>query len=67
MAHRVIQDMSLIEESLRSGEVRGKYGEYSKNGVPGWIRTSGLSLRRRTLYPAELREQAKFGFWSADR
>lgn len=25
-------------------------------GVPGWIRTSGLSLRRRTLYPAELRE-----------
>ena len=27
------------------------------NGVPGAIRTRGLSLRRRTLYPAELREQ----------
>ncbi len=24
-------------------------------GVPGGIRTHGLSLRRRTLYPAELR------------
>ena len=24
-------------------------------GVPGAIRTRGLSLRRRTLYPAELR------------
>ncbi len=24
-------------------------------GVPGRIRTAGLSLRRRTLYPAELR------------
>jgi hypothetical protein len=26
------------------------------DGVPGAIRTRGLSLRRRTLYPAELRE-----------
>ena len=26
-----------------------------KYGVPGGIRTHGLSLRRRTLYPAELR------------
>ena len=26
-------------------------------GVPGAIRTRGLSLRRRTLYPAELRKQ----------
>jgi hypothetical protein len=26
-------------------------------GAPGWIRTSGLSLRRRTLYPTELRER----------
>ena len=24
-------------------------------GVPDWIRTNGLSLRRRPLYPAELR------------
>jgi hypothetical protein len=28
-------------------------------GAPGWIRTSGLSLRRRTLYPTELREPEK--------
>ena len=26
-----------------------------ENGVPDWIRTNGLSLRRRPLYPAELR------------
>ena len=24
-------------------------------GTPGWVRTSGLSLRRRPLYPTELR------------
>ena len=29
-------------------------------GVPVGIRTQGLSLRRRTLYPAELREQGCF-------
>ena len=27
------------------------------SNVPGAIRTRGLSLRRRTLYPAELRRQ----------
>ena len=27
-------------------------------GGPGWIRTSGLPLRRRTLYPTELRDRA---------
>ena len=26
-----------------------------ENGAPDWIRTSGLRLRRATLYPAELR------------
>ena len=26
-----------------------------EHGAPGWIRTSGLRLRRATLYPAELR------------
>ncbi len=26
-----------------------------QHGTPGAIRTRGLSLRRRTLYPAELR------------
>ena len=39
-------------------------------GVPGAIRTRGLSLRRRTLYPAELRRQI-CGFalqhWTAAR
>src|SRR5690606_16305211 len=32
-----------------------------KNGGPGWIRTSGLPLRRRTLYPTELRDRLKSG------
>ena len=39
--------------------------QFNSYGVPGWIRTSGLSLRRRTLYPAELREHTKLGFWIA--
>lgn len=29
---------------------------FDSNGAPEWIRTTGLSLRRRTLYPTELRE-----------
>src|SRR5688572_25910892 len=28
-------------------------------GGPGWIRTSGLPLRRRTLYPTELRDRTE--------
>ena len=28
---------------------------YTINGAPGGIRTHGLSVRSRTLYPAELR------------
>ena len=32
------------------------------SGVPDWIRTSGLSLRRRTLYPAELQGHL-LNFW----
>ena len=31
--------------------------ESGRFGVPDWIRTNGLSLRRRPLYPAELRGQ----------
>ena len=31
----------------------------NKHGDPGWIRTSDLSLRRRTLYPTELRDHAE--------
>src|SRR5690606_23649301 len=29
------------------------------DGGPGWIRTSGLPLRRRTLYPTELRDRLR--------
>ena len=29
------------------------------NGVPGQIRTAGFPLRRRILYPTELREHLK--------
>ena len=46
-------------------EWKGKIKNWARNancvqaqpGVPGAIRTRGLSLRRRTLYPAELRRQ----------
>ena len=31
--------------------------------APGRIRICGLSLRRRTLYPTELREHTNLGFW----
>ena len=44
---------------FRSSNDRTKWRSKKRDGVPGWIRTSGLSLRRRTLYPAELREPAK--------
>ncbi len=30
-----------------------------KNGTPGWIRTSDIPLRRRMLYPTELRAQSR--------
>ena len=32
------------------------------NGVPDWIRTNGLSLRRRPLYPTELRGHMELYF-----
>ena len=35
----------------------GAFGGFS---APGGIRTHGLPLRRRSLYPAELRVQARF-------
>lgn len=31
-----------------------KRSVYGLSGAPCWIRTSGLTLRRRALYPAEL-------------
>ena len=33
------------------------YGLYSQDGVDGGIRTPDRALRRRMLYPAELRRQ----------
>ena len=35
------------------------------SGAPYWIRTSGLTLRRRALYPAELMAQKVFDFRGA--
>ena len=35
-------------------------------GVPGAIRTRGVPLRRRTLYPAEVRRLIKFYALSAE-
>ena len=37
-----------------------------KNGTPYWIRTSDIPLRRRMLYPAELRAHNIFCCWSVD-
>ena len=42
--------------SPRFTEISEKTGAF---GDPGGIRTHGLSLRRRPLYPAELRDQIK--------
>ena len=53
----VLDDVAYIPEEInqkKSGSiVKSKvFGVFA--GVPGGIRTHGLSLRRRTLYPAEL-------------
>ncbi len=42
------------EETDNTREI-SKEEFYGKKNVPDWIRTNGLPLRRRTLYPAELR------------
>ena len=36
--------------------------ESGRFGIPDWIRTNGLSLRRRPLYPAELRGRIELYF-----
>ena len=36
-------------------------------GAPGWILTTDLPLRRRTLYTAELREQWNLDFETRDK
>ena len=53
---------SRSQTSKRPGEAKQKTLQTSKKmacsgafGTPGWVRTSGLSLRRRPLYPTELR------------
>ena len=35
---------------------------FGPSNVPDWSRTSGLSLRRRTLYPAELQRRIQFTY-----
>ena len=45
------------QSSFRAKEKPEKLDFIGLFGVPGAIRTRGLSLRRRTLYPAELRRQ----------
>ena len=48
----------------RRGREKEKTGFFAKSGffgVPERIRTADLPLRRRTLYPAELRKQGRVG------
>ncbi len=61
-------DCIRLEVNSHSAFKCNKYGQTPKRfngaeniGAPEWIRTTGLSLRRRTLYPTELREQIRFG------
>ena len=44
----------LMQKNAANSDVCGK------NGTPERIRTAGLPLRRRTLYPAELRTHMEF-------
>ena len=53
---------SRSQTSKRPGEAKQKNAANQQKmacsgafGTPGWVRTSGLSLRRRPLYPTELR------------
>ena len=46
---------SVASIKLFSDVIFFNYLQY-KNGVPDWNRTNDLSLRRRSLYPTELRE-----------
>ena len=42
----------ILSKNVPMNTNRKVFGVFA--GVPGGIRTHGLSLRRRTLYPAEL-------------
>lgn len=44
-----------IKNTTKKLQTIGKMVCSSAFGTPGWARTSGLSLRRRPLYPTELR------------
>ena len=52
---RLIEEGTTIAECWREGRV-------VRSGVPGQNRTAGLALRRRSLYPTELRGQRVTNF-----
>ena len=48
---------SMLQENTKKGKKTKALAARAfdrKSGTPGWIRTSGLPLRRRPLYPTEL-------------
>jgi hypothetical protein len=52
----------LIEEGTTIGGMFGGKRRVVRSGVPGQNRTAGLALRRRSLYPTELRGQRVTNF-----
>ena len=54
---KVAASIIMSQHNFRAKEKAPKVLIYEAFGLPGAIRTRGLSLRRRTLYPAELRRQ----------
>ena len=54
-------DIRLEKKTPESLDFTGDSGDAS--GIPGAIRTRGLPLRRRMLYPAELRRHTAFVFY----
>ena len=46
--------------SIYADGTKKKHRKSGANGVPGQVRTAGVPLRRRTLYPAEVRRHIKF-------
>ena len=52
-----------FEEKIKTAPLSFWLNEAVFYGVPGESRTRGLSLRRRTLYPTELRRQKYLINW----
>ena len=48
-----------FQKVIEKAKTPGKPKVFATNGTLDAIRTRGLSLRRRTLYPAELRGRMK--------